>query len=54
LDEKEIENEINSNPVAVDHRKLEDHPKERDLVETFENKINDIRSNFNRFSAKWM
>jgi len=46
LDEKEIENEINSNPVAVDHRKLEDHPKERDLVETFENKIKCLSVSF--------
>lgn len=54
IDENEIEKEINSNPVAVDHRKIEDHPKERDLVETFEQKLNELRSNFNSFSAKWM
>ena len=54
IDEKENEKEINDNPVAVDHRKIEDHPKERDLVETFEQKLNELRSNFNSFSAKWM
>jgi hypothetical protein len=54
LDEKELENEITSNPVAVDHRKVEDHVKERDLVETFEQKLNELRAEFNSFSAKWM
>jgi len=53
-DEKEIVKEINDNPVAVDHRKKEDHSKERDLVETFEQKLNGLRSDFNSFSAKWM
>ena len=54
LDEKALEKEIEHNPVAVDHRKLEDHPKERDLVETFEQKLNELRADFNSFSAKWM
>lgn len=54
LDEKALEKEITSNPVAVDHRKIEDHPKERDLVETFEQKLNELRADFNSFSAKWM
>lgn len=53
-DEKEIVKEINDNPVAVDHRKMEDHSKERDLVETFEQKLNGLRADFNSFSAKWM
>jgi predicted nuclease with TOPRIM domain len=54
LDEKELEKEIISNPVAVDYRKVEDHVKERDLVETFEQKLNELRADFNSFSAKWM
>jgi hypothetical protein len=46
--------EINSNPVAVDHRKTEYHAQEQDLVNSFEKNFNDIRKEFNTFSAKWM
>jgi hypothetical protein len=54
LDEDKIKNEIQSNPVAVDHRKMGDHAEERDLVDTFEKNFNEIRAEFNKFSAKWM
>lgn len=54
LDEDKIKKEINSNPIAVDHRKMEDHPKERDLVDTFEKNFNSLRTEFNKFAAKWM
>lgn len=46
--------EINSNPVAVDHRKTEYHAQEQDLVNSFEKNFNDLRQEFNTFSAKWM
>ena len=46
--------EIKNNPVAVDHRKMEYHAQEKDLVEGFEKNFNEIRGEFNRFSAKWM
>ncbi len=54
LDEEELQNEVKSNPIAVDHRKVGDHSKQKDLVETFEKNFNEIRSEFNTFSAKWM
>ena len=54
LDEDKIKKEINNNPVAVDHRKVEDHVGERDLVDTFEKNFNEIRADFNKFAAKWM
>ncbi|HLP56176.1 MAG TPA: hypothetical protein VK151_14160 [Fluviicola sp.] len=46
--------EINSNPVAVDRRKMEYHAQEQDLVDSFEKNFNNIRKEFNTFSAKWM
>jgi len=52
--EQALINEIKSNPVAVDHRKTEYHAEEKDLVESFEKNFNDMRDEFNRFSAKWM
>jgi hypothetical protein len=52
--EQALINEINSNPVAVDHRKTEYHAAEKDLVESFEKNFNDLRDEFNKFSSKWM
>ena len=52
--EQALINEIKRNPVAVDHRKMEYHAEEKDLVESFEKNFNDMRNEFNRFSAKWM
>lgn len=52
--ETELINEIRSNPTAVDHRKVEDHKKQREMVEGFEKNMNEIRDEFKRFSAKWM
>ena len=54
MNEEELLNEINRNPVAVDHRKMAYHEKEQDLVETFEKNFNEIRGDFNRFTSKWM
>lgn len=59
LAEDKIKKEVTKNPVAVDHRKVEDHPAERDLVDTFEKSFNEIRSkvdvkttyNFNKKTA---
>ncbi len=52
--ERELQAEIKNNPVAVDHRKMEYHEKERDAVDSFEKVFNDLREEFNKFSAKWM
>ena len=34
-DENAIQNSINENPIASDHRTAEDHTKEREMVEGF-------------------
>ena len=53
LDEDKIIKEVNSNPIAVDHRNM-NHSGERDLVDTFEKNFKSIREEFNKFSAMWM
>jgi hypothetical protein len=52
--EQHLQAEINSNPVAVDHRKVEFNEKEREAVEAFEKVFNDLREEFNKFASKWM
>jgi len=54
INEEELQKEIDSNPVAVDHRKTIYHAKEKDLVESFEKNFNEIRTEFKLFLAKWM
>jgi hypothetical protein len=54
LNEEALIEAVKSNPIAVDHRKVEYHAKEKDLVDSFEKNFNDLREDFNRFSAKWM
>jgi hypothetical protein len=54
MNEEALIAEIKTNPIAVDHRKVENHGKEKDLVDSFEKNINNLREDFKRFSAKWM
>ncbi len=54
LEEDKIAKEVNSNPVAVDHRKIETHPGIHDVVNTFELSFSQLRVDFNKFLAKWM
>jgi hypothetical protein len=54
MNEKELLDEINLNPTAVDHRKVEYHEREEDLVLTFEKHFQELRGEFNRFLSKWM
>lgn len=49
-----LEDNIEENPVAVDHRKVEYHTKEKDLVETFEKNYAELKSEFEEFVAKWL
>jgi hypothetical protein len=51
---KEIENEVNKNPVAVDHRKMNDDTELREKVELFEKTMSVLRNESIRFFAKWM
>jgi hypothetical protein len=50
--ELQIQKNINSNPTASDHRKMEDHVKEREDVVNFENHLNELRKELNEFLAK--
>ena len=54
LNEEELIEEINANPVAVDHRKVEYHSNEKDMVNSFEKNFNELRAEFNEFASKWM
>ena len=46
--------EIKDNPVAVDHRKVENHVAEADFMVFFEKNFATLRAEFNVFLAKWM
>jgi F420-dependent methylenetetrahydromethanopterin dehydrogenase len=46
--------EIQDNPVAVDHRKVENHDNEADFMGYFEKNFAELRAEFNVFLAKWM
>ncbi|MCF8415761.1 MAG: hypothetical protein K9G40_05930 [Crocinitomicaceae bacterium] len=54
LNEEVLIEEINANPVAVDHRKVEYHSNEKDMVDSFEKNFNELRAEFNEFASKWM
>lgn len=51
-EEAAIQAMIQSNPVASDHRRAEDHTKERDSLDAFEKNFNHLRQEFNLFLAK--
>ncbi|MBS1638106.1 MAG: hypothetical protein JST26_19495 [Bacteroidetes bacterium] len=53
-DEKALEANVNSNPVASDHRKIEDHTDERNKMDGFELNFGELRAELNRFLAEWM
>lgn len=54
LDESAIEKEVNKNPVAVDHREMPSHSKQKEAVDAFEKNFNELRTEFKIFAAKWM
>jgi hypothetical protein len=49
-----MEQHIHDNPVAVEHRKVEDHTELRDKVNVFENIFKQLRIEFNEFLSKTM
>ena len=53
-DEKFLKDNIMKNETAVDHRKVEDHSKERQDMDGFESNFNNLRKEFNLFLAEWM
>ncbi|MFZ4542842.1 MAG: hypothetical protein ACOYOA_02245 [Saprospiraceae bacterium] len=52
--EKQIEIEVENNPIAVDHRSMEDHAHEREDMDTFERIYGEQRKDLIRFFSKWM
>lgn len=52
--ENYLENRVNENPTAVDHRKVNDHPKMRDSYDAFDKVFNDLRKELNSFLSKAM
>ena len=54
LNESKIVQEIKKNPVAVEHRKIDNHVKEEDFMIYFEKNFSELRAEYNRFSAEWM
>jgi len=54
MHEQELVDEVNSNPVAVDHRLLEDHPEKRAGYMTFIKLYDELKLEFMDFLSKWM
>ncbi|GAB4469042.1 MAG: hypothetical protein OHK0057_10450 [Thermoflexibacter sp.] len=52
MNQAEIEQNITENPVASDHRKVEDHVALRDRFNTFEQIFKQLREEMNEFLAK--
>jgi len=49
-----IEASISNNPVASDHRTMEDHAPEREKIDKFEELFASLRKDLLGFLAKWM
>ena len=47
-----LEKNINDNPTAPDHRKMNDHAKHRESVESFEKVFNELRKELIQFLCK--
>jgi hypothetical protein len=54
MNEQGLVREVHSNPIAVDHRKVESHQSESDFIEYLEKNFAELRMEYNRFLAKWM
>jgi hypothetical protein len=52
--EKSLQQEVLSNPVAVDHRKVAYHTKEKELIDGFELNFNLLRTEIKEFVGKWL
>lgn len=50
--EEALQAEIKENPVAIDHRKLDDDPQLRDRAATYTQLFEGLRDDFNRFVAE--
>ena len=54
MNEQSLVKEVNANPIAVDHRKVENHETEADFITYFEKNFAELRGEYNRFLSKWM
>lgn len=54
VNEQGLVNEVNANPIAVDHRKVENHDVEADFIGYFEKNFAELRTEYNTFLSKWM
>ena len=52
--EQEILKNIEENPIATDHRKVNNHADTRDKVQTFELIFNNLRKDLIKFTSTWM
>ena len=52
INEDSLRKEVNNNATAVDHRSVNDHSKERELVTGFEKNFNELRHELNSFLSK--
>jgi D-ribose pyranose/furanose isomerase RbsD len=53
-EEQLLQAEIKSNPVAVDHRKMEDNEPLRDRIEIFVKLFEELKDEFSSFAAELM
>lgn len=53
-DERRLEVNIAENPVASDHRSVEDHIVEREEIENFEKLYHEFKADLVNFFVKWM
>lgn len=54
LCEAAVVKNVEENPQASDHRKMDDHTDMRERVQTFELLFNHLRKDLNAFVAKWI
>jgi cobalamin biosynthesis protein CbiD len=54
IHEQKLQHEVDSNPVAVDHRRMEYHQAEKEFLDYFENNFSTLRKDFKTFASKWM
>lgn len=54
VNENGLVKEVQANPVAVDHRKVENHESESNFIAYFEKNFAGLRVDYNKFLSKWM
>jgi hypothetical protein len=52
MDEKQLHYDMVMNPIALDRRKADDQPREKDLVIGFEKTMTELKSDFTKFANR--